>query len=97
MVGCWTVLLLISLFPALGVLIFYFVIGGGSFTLGFFVGLAYLPVFLVWMGCWWFFFRELGFVHISGYEVVDRLFFRASFFSGAVLWQGKNKKDLRNQ
>lgn len=34
--------------PGFGCVDFYFVIGGGSFTLGFFVGLAYLPVFLVW-------------------------------------------------
>lgn len=64
------------------------------------MGLAFLPIFsgsLVWdvvgfsSGL-----RELvdvGFVHISGYEVVECLFFFSSFFFflGAGLWQNKTK------
>lgn len=38
----------ISIPPALGVLIFCFVIGGGSFICGFFCGISLFACFLVW-------------------------------------------------
>lgn len=64
------------------------------------MGLAFFCLFF-WvsgMGCWWFLALEswfpvdVGFVHISWYELVDHLFFSSFFFFlGAGLWQDKTK------
>lgn len=63
------------------------------------MGFAYLPVFLVWDVCGFFLgLRESwGLFIYLGTKWWIVFFFELLFFSGAVLWQGKNKKDLRNQ
>lgn len=65
---------------------------GISFFYLFFLGLWYgmLVVLVLALESWW---MLVGFVHISGYEVVECLFFSSFFFFflGAGLWQNKTK------
>lgn len=74
--------------PGFGCVDFLFRHWWGQFYSRFFCGISFTC--FSGMGCWWFFLERV--VHISGYEVVDRLFFRASFFFRCRIVAGQKQK-----